>query len=529
MRLALGGGRGRIVRQLVTEGFVLSLLGGGAGLLVAYWAVNLLVSSIVPYSPVPLTFDATPDIRVALAIVVFCGLATILFSLGPAWKLSRTSVVPELKEHAGEDSRKSRWFGARNLLVATQVALSLGLMTTAGLFIRGAVKAGQADPGYRYDHQLIVSIDTGLAGYDQAQGREVYARVIERLRAIPGIQSASMASVVAFGGMTEGKTVQKAGAPRGTGKNGRPEGKSAVYYSVGSDYFKTLGIPLVNGRGFTRLEEQDAKAPRVAVIDEPLARALFPGQNPVGQQIQLASRDDMLPSRGNGVVAAGGGDMTEAIEVVGLVPGLRHEMFDQAPVAHLYVPFAREFRSSAHLHLRTAAGDRASEAAMLRTVRQEIRRADDRVPVLSLKTMAEFRDTSLLYWVVKAGANLFSVFGGVAVFLAVVGLYAVKAYTVARRTREIGIRMALGSTPGEVMRLVLTEGLGLTAAGLAVGLLVGLAIGRVVGSMLYEVNPFDPLVFASAPLLLALAALAACYLPARRATKVAPVVALRSE
>ena len=166
---------------------------------------------------------------------------------------------------------------------------------------------------------------------------------------------------------------------------------------------------------------------------------------------------------------------------------------------------------------------------MLRTIREEVRRVDDRLPVLALKTMAEFRDTSLLYWVVRAGANLFSVFGGVAVFLAVVGLYAVKAYVVARRTREIGIRMALGSTPADVMRLVLKEGLGLTAAGLAIGFLFAIGIGRVVGSMLYEVNPFDPLVFATAPLLLAFAALAACYLPARRATKVAPIVALRTE
>ena len=162
-------------------------------------------------------------------------------------------------------------------------------------------------------------------------------------------------------------------------------------------------------------------------------------------------------------------------------------------------------------------------------VRQEIRAVDDRLPVLALKTMVEFRDTSMLYWLVRAGANLFSIFGGVAVFLALVGLYAIKAYVVARRTREIGIRMALGSTPADVLRLVLKEGLALTAAGLTIGFLVAVAIGRVVGSMLYEVNPFDPLVFGVAPVLLALAALAACYLPARRATKIAPIVALRTE
>ncbi|HSK10876.1 MAG TPA: ABC transporter permease [Vicinamibacterales bacterium] len=528
MRLALGGGRGRIVRQLVTEGFVLSLLGGVAGLVVGYWGVRLLVSSILPYSPVPIAFDPTPDIRVALALVLFCGIATIVFSLGPAWKLARTDVVPELKEQAGENPRKARWFGARNLLVGSQIALSLGLLTTAGLFIRGAVKAGEADPGYGYAHQLLASVDTALAGYDEQRGREVYRRLIDRMRSIPGVQSASLASVVAFGGFTEGKTVQRGGASPAAGEDGRA-GTGAVYYSVGAEYFRTLGVPVLAGRDFTRAEEQDSTAPRVAIIDEPLARALFPGQNPVGQLVQLAPRDRAAPAQGNGVVTSGPDEAVEAMEVVGVVAGLRHEMFDKAPVAHLYVPFARAFRSGMHLHLHLASGDRAAEAAMLQTVRREIRAVDDRLPVLGLTTMAEFRDTSLLYWIVRAGASLFTVFGAVAMFLAVVGLYAVKAYIVARRSREIGIRMALGSTPRGILGLVLREGLGQTLGGLAAGLLVAVGIGRVVGSMLYEVNPFDPIVFAAAPLVLASAALAACYLPARRAAKVPPTVALRME
>ncbi len=528
MRLALGGARSRIVRQLVTEGFVLSVIGGLAGLLVGYWAISVLVSSLLPYSPVPITLDTAPDFRVAMATIGFCGLATIFFSLGPAWRLSRTNVVPELKEHAGEDSRKGRWFGARNLLVGAQIALSLGLLTTAGLFIRGAVKAGQADPGYHYDRQLLVSLDTALAGYDEVRGRQVYSRLMERVRQVPGVQSASLASTVAFGSFTEGATVERAGTSPAAGKDGRV-GKGAVRYSVGADYFPTLGVPLLNGRGFTVAEEQDANAPPVAIIDEPLARALFPGENPVGQQIQLARPDDAVPAQGNGIVTSGPDESRDVMEIVGLVPGLRHEMFDKSPVAHLYLPSGRTFRSAMHLHVRVGSSDRAAEASMLRTIREEVRRVDDRLPVLALKTMAEFRDTSLLYWVVRAGANLFSVFGGVAVFLAVVGLYAVKAYVVARRTREIGIRMALGSTPADVMRLVLKEGLWLTATGLAVGFLFAIGIGRVVGSMLYEVNPFDPIVFATAPLLLAVAALAACYLPARRATKVAPIVALRTE
>jgi predicted permease len=530
MRLALGGGRGRIVRQLLTEGLILSLLGGAFGLLLAYWGVNLLVATLLPLSPVPLTFDGTPDVRIMAATLAFCVLSTLVFSLGPAWKLSRTSVVSELKEQGGEDSR-ARWraFSARNLLVGTQIALSLALLTTAGLFTRGAMKAGQADPGYRYAGQVLAEVDTGLAGYDETQGRLVYRRLMDRLRGIPGVKSASFSSIVAFGGMSEGKTVQKGGTPPGRGKDGRAVGVSAVSYIVGSDYFATLGVPILRGRDFTPAEEQDANAPPVAIIDEPLARELFGRENPIGQQIQFPRGDDAAPASGNGIVLRDDKPESPLMEVVGVAPGLRHDLFDKAPVAHVYLPFGRQFRSGMNVHLRAAGAGPAAEAAVLQAARREIRTVDERLPVLGLKTMAQFRDGSVFYWIVKAGAWLFAIFGGVAVFLAVVGLYAVKAYVVARRTREIGIRMALGSSPRDVLWMVLKEGLGLTAAGLAVGFWIAAGIGMLVGSMLYEVSAFDPAVFLAAPLLLAMASLAACYLPALRATRIQPTVALRTE
>ncbi len=530
MRLALGGGRGRIVRQLLTEGLILSLLGGAFGLLLAYWGVNLLVATLMPLSPVPLTFDGTPDVRIMAATLAFCVLSTLVFSLGPAWKLSRTGVVSELKEQGGEDSRaRFRAFSARNLLVGTQIALSLALLTTAGLFTRGALKAGQADPGYRYEGQVLAEVDTGLAGYDETQGRQVYRRLLDRLRAIPGVKSASFASVVAFGGMTEGKTVQKGGTPPGRGKDGRTAGVSAVSYIVGSDYFATLGLQVLRGRDFTPAEEQDANAPPVAIIDEPLARELFGNENPVGQQVQFPRGEDAAPVSGTGIVLSE--DLKEArvMEVVGVVPGLRHDLFDKAPVAHIYTPFGRQFRSGMNVHLRAAGSGPAAETAVLQAARREIRAADERLPVLGLKTMEQFRDGSVFYWIVKAGAWLFAIFGAVAVFLAVIGLYAVKAYVVARRTREIGIRMALGSSPRDVLVMVLKEGMALTAAGLFLGFWMAFGIGRLVGSLLYEVNGFDPVVFLAAPLLLASASLAACYLPALRATRIQPTVALRTE
>ena len=530
LRLALGGGRGRILRQLLTEASLLSLVAGAFGIVLGYWGISLLVSSLLPASPIRLTFDARPDIRVIGAALLFSVLSTMLFSLGPGWKLARTNALPELKEQAGEgpSGGRGRWFGARNLLVATQIALSLALLTAAGLFTRGALKAGEADPGYRLEGQVLASLDTSLAGYNEARGRDVQRRLLERVRAVPGVRSASIASSVAFGDFTEGSTVARVGQTNASGKDGRPPRTSAVSYVVGADYFQTLGIPVLRGRGFTPAEEQNANAPRVAIIDEPLAKILFPGENAIGQQIRKPPRDEAAPIEGTGIVSATQGEDHEAMEVVGVVAGLRHAMFDKAPVAHLYLPSGRQFKSGSHIHARVNAAGPTAEAAVLRAIRQEIRAVDDRLPVLALQTLTEHRDKSILYWVVRAGAQLFTVFGVVAVFLAVVGLYAVKAYVVARRTREIGIRMALGSTPANVMWLVLKEGLGLTVAGLVVGLLFAVGVGQVVGSMLYEVSPFDPLVFALATVLLAAAALAACYLPARRATRIAPFIALRT-
>ncbi len=530
MRLALGGSRFRIVRQLLTEGMMLSLVGGAFGLLLGYWAVNLLVSTLLPLSPVPIVFDGRPDARVLGAMLVFCAISTTVFGLGPAWKLSRTSVVPELKEQGGEDSRKRlRWFSARNVLVATQLALSLGLLTTAGLFARGAMKAGQADPGYSFERQALVSVDTSLVAYDEQQGRADYRRMMDRLRGIPGVKSASLASVVAFGGMTESRTVQKPGADNSRGKDGKAAGVSAVTYIVGTDYFSTLGLKMLRGREFTAAEEQEKTAVPLAIIDEPLARKLFGQENPVGQQIQFPSRDESGPASGNGIVVDGATETRQVLEVIGVVPGLRHDLFDKGPVAHVYLPFGSQFRSGMNLHLRLDSPSPSSQATVLQAVRREIRAVDDRLPVLGLQTMEHYRDSSVMYWVVKAGAWMFALFGLVAVFLAVVGLYAVKAYVVARRTREIGIRIALGSTPGSVLWLVLKEGLLLTGAGLLVGFWIAAGIGLLVGSALYEVSAFDPVVFVAAPLILAAASLAACYLPARRATRIQPTVALRTE
>jgi predicted permease len=523
IRLALGGGRTRIVRQLLTEGLILSLLGGAAGLLLARWTTNLLVASLIPRIPMfNIVFEASLDLRVLAATFAFCVLATILFGLGPAWKLSRLEVVTNLKEQAGEDRRASAGlslFAPRQLLVIGQMALSLALVTTAGLFIRTAQKAGQAGPGYRLENVLLVEVDPSLAGYDEQRGRQLYGTLLERLSSLPGVESVSMSSCVPFGLLSDGCQVKKVGETRpanaSTNLTGDEVSARAILNIIGTDYFRTLAMPLLRGRDFHRLEAESATAAKVAIIDEPLARKLWPGEDALGQRLNINGKKD--------------GEQLEVLEVVGVAPGLRHEPFDKEPCAHVYVPFGQRYRANMNFHLRVAGAGHEAEKTMLGTVRQEMRAVDDRLPVLSLTTLRGHRDDGLLLWFARMGARVFTAFGGLALFLAVVGVYGVKAYVVARRTHEIGIRMALGATGRDVLWLVLRQGLNLTLAGLGAGFLLALAAGRLLSSKLYEVSPTDPLTFTIAPLLLTAAAMLACYLPARRAMRTDPMVALRYE
>jgi putative ABC transport system permease protein len=505
MRLALGASRGRIVRQLLTEGFLLSLGGGAGGLLVSYWSSRILWSSLVSLAPVPMHFDPSPDARVLAVTLGFCVLSTIVFGLGPAWKLSRTAVLAQLKAQEGQafsGARDARW-SARNVLVAAQFALSLGLLTTAGLFVRGAVNVAFSDPGYGFEDRAVATVDPSLSGYDEARGRVATRRAMDRIRALPEVASAAPSSSLAFDPMVESRRVRLAGA--------RVEGASldSVVAVVGSGYFGTLGLAMLRGRDFSASEEQEAGGARVAIVDQPLAHRLFGDQDPVGRQIAVEDE---------GVGPA---------LVVGVAPGLRQSVWDKAPVAHVYLPSGQAYRSLAHIHVRFRPGTAADRG--LQALQREIRAADESLPVMSVQTLAEHRDTTTTFWAVRMFAKVFSTFGGLALFLAVVGVYAVKAYVVARRTREIGIRMALGSTPGQVIELVLTDGLGLNLGGLGVGLLIALAIGRLVSALLYDVGAFDPLVFTVTPVVLAIAALVACYVPARRATRIAPIAALRME
>jgi predicted permease len=420
--------------------------------------------------------------------------------------------MADLKEQAGESAARRR-LTMRNMLVVGQVALSLALLTAAGLFMRGAARAAVADPGFALQG-VIVNVSPSLAGYDEARSRAAIRAILQRVRSTPGIQTASLASLVPFGDIREGRQVQLAGTPP-AGEGQKPAGVDATFTVIGADYFDTLRLPVMRGRGFTTAEEESAGGSKVAVIDEPLARDLFGEADPIGQRVQFAGRDDKAA--------------TGPFEIVGIAAGVRDDMFDKKPQPHVYLPYGQSFRGNVHIHASLAMPGQAAEAGMLGTLRQEIRGVDPAVPLLALKTLREHRDSGIALWAVNSGARLFSVFGGVALLLAVVGVYGVKSYVVSRRTREIGVRMALGATASNVLWLVLREGMALTAAGVGLGLGLSWALARMLSGMLYEVSALDPVVFAVAPVLLTLSAMAASYLPARRATRVVPLTALRSE
>jgi len=543
IRLALGGGRGRIIRQLLTEGLVLACAGGSVGLVLALWSSDLLMSSLTVLMPVTIFYSSVPSAAIIAATLGFSLLATLFFALGPALKLSRTDVLTDLKEQAGEDPvpHRRRWL-PRNPLVVAQIALSLALLTCAGLFIRGALKAGGADLGFAAENTVIVEADASLGGYDETRATQLYRNASDKLAAIPGVQSASIASTVPFGFISIGRPVQRAGLH--PAKDAKPAGAAeglaydSRWNSIGADYFRTLGLPILRGRAFTQAECEQKGAPLVAIIDEGLAKRLWPDGDALGQHIQYANVDAArAPGGASGGGAVGTSDNVAArkdengsIEIVGIVPSIRTNLFaKKADEKAIYVPFAQGYQSMVQFHVRPVVNSPESALALIDAVRRETRDAAPGVPVFKVRTFRQHLDASADLWITRIGALLFSIFGGLALLLAVVGLYGVKAYSVSRRTREIGIRMALGAEPRTVQRMIMREGLVMTVSGGALGLLLAFGLGRLCAGMLYEVSPMDPLTFTLAPLALFLTAMAACYVPARKATRVSPLKALRSE
>jgi predicted permease len=508
IRLAIGGGRGRLVRQLLTEGALLAVVGGALGLLVASWATWALAAGLAPFIPVSMMMDPVPDGRILAATFGFCLLSALMFSVGPAWKLAGEDAVPALKSHAGELPGRLR-FGARHLLVTVQLALSLVMLTAAGLFVRSALESASADPGFTLNHGIVAQVDASLAGRTPVETSAIYRRVLERLRARPDVRAASLASNMPFTGFSDQRWVQRAGAPLPVDD---PHRVSAELVSIGADYFRALDLHVSRGREFSPADEARTGG-RDAVIDEPLSRRLFGDGNPVGESVQY----------GTNVI----GQPPIVLNVVGVVPGISDELFDAGPVPHVYVPYAGDPRAAVYFHVRTSAPTADADAALLPSIRDDFRTIDAEVPVLAIGTRAMFRDRGIILAVVRTGARVFAVFGLAALLLAAVGVYGVKAFVVSRRTREIGIRVALGATRSRVVWLIAREGLSVGLVGLGIGAVLSVLTGIGLRSMTYENHGPDATMLALTFGVLLAVSLLAGAIPARRATRIEPVRALR--
>ena len=500
VRLALGAGRARIVKQLFTESLLLALAGGLAGSLFAIW-LSYSLRSLLPeqYLTIPLQIDLKPDARVLGFTLAASLLTGILFGLAPALQASKLDLAPMLKE-GGATGQSGGSARLRGSLVGAQIALSLTLLVAAGLCVRTLLNARAINPGFETERVLTAKIDLGRQNYAPEQGRLFYQRLVERVQTLPGAQAAGLALGVPFTEGGYGNDVYPEGKP--------PEGSRVnVKYSVVTPrYFETIGVPLLMGRQFN--ESDRAGAPDVAIINETAARRLWPNENPLGKRLVFMEGK------------TGG----RRIEVVGVARDVRFFSLFEESRASIYMPVDQFYMAQEMaLYVRTSGKPETLAAA----IKREVNALDRSLPVYDVRTLAAQLDNALMPQ--RLAAMFISGFGLLALMLASIGLYSVMAYSVAQRTREIGIRMAMGAHARDVIRLVIGQGLKLALIGIVIGMGIALALTRWMKSLLFEVSATDPLTFALIAIMLAAVTLLACWIPARRATKVDPMTALRFE
>ena len=502
LRLALGAGRMRLTRQLLTESLLLAVAGGGLGFLLAGWMTNLLLRFAITGID-PASLDLRADGRVMLFTAGLSILTGFVFGLAPAFGATRVDPGLALKAAPGAEPGGETRAGLGKGLVVAQVALCAALLVAAGLMVRTLEKLNRVNPGFEQDRVLLVSLYPTLGGYEGTRELNLYSRLQEHIEAAPGVLSASFSR---FGLLSGGGWGRKIANPRGVG---RPEESIRVHCNpVAPRFFATMGIPLVFGRDFDAGD--GAGATKVAIISEALARAAFPNTRPIGEQIEFVGE--------NG---------SEQAEVVGIVRDVRSFSMrgpDMSP--GIYIPLRQapaDLLGQATMEIRTA-GDPAIAIDGVRRTSQAI---GPNLPLTGMSTQAAQIEESM--GGERSLTTLLSLFSMLAIALASIGLYGVIAYSVTRRTREIGIRVAMGARRPDVLRMVLGQGMRLTLVGIGVGLMGAAAASRMLSSKLFGVTPTDPVTFAAVALLLMGVALAACYVPARRAMRVDPVVALRYE
>ncbi|HKP85375.1 MAG TPA: ABC transporter permease [Blastocatellia bacterium] len=497
IRLAIGASRSRLIRQLLTESLVLSLVGGTVGFLAALWTKDI-VNSLVPFGGGPEASAVGLDSRVlvfALGVTIVSGL---LFGLVPALQASRPDLVTTLKgDITMPVGQRGFRFNVRKVLVVAQVALSLFALVTAGLFVRSLQKAKEVNPGFITDNVILFGFNLGREGYTQTQGYQFHRQVLERVTALPGVQAATIARDRPFGGGFQRSVFIE-------GQEPPPGGRGVLVQTnnIGSRFFETLGIPLLQGRDFS--EADDDKAPKVVIINEAMANRFWPGQEAIGKRFKFFGDADYR-------------------QIVGVSRDSKINSLTEQRRSFVYTPMLQEYSPQVTLEVRTV----SDAKTMIAGIRSKIQEIDPSLSVLNVQTLNDRIDGSLQGE--RTQATLLGTAGLLALLLASVGLYGVMAYSVAQRTREIGIRMALGASRKNVMGLVLKQGVWLVSTGVAIGLGLAFIVSRFIASSLFGVTAVDPVTFASAPLLLIAVSLVASFIPARRATKVDPMIALRYE
>src|ERR1051325_4970833 len=521
VRLAVGASRWQIVRQLLCEGFLLAVCGGLIGLILSAWCNDVLLEQLRGLlASVNFSFVVKfrPDAAVIAVTFLFCLIATMLFSLGPALKATKADLVNDLKQQVGEPARIgrfSRFFAPRHISVMAQIALSLMLLFAAGLFFRGALKAAGLNPGFVAAGDIVSEFDFTLIKREPAESRRTIFAMVQRARELPGVTASAVGTMLPYADFTSARRILRASDAMPTDPKAPDPSANALFTAITPGYWEALGVKLLRGRDFTQAECEQKDARRVAIIDEEMAKKLFPNEQAVGQHIKYTQP----PKDGS----------PNDMEIVGVVSKHLHAVTGDTIVARLFVPLAQSYNGQIYMHVRLNTQDRQAVGAMIPTLRQMLRQLDPDLPLLQIMPYVDLMEKSPNLWIVKLGATLFGAFGLIALLLAVVGVYGVKAYAVACRTREIGIRMALGAHRSDVFALIMRQGALQTALAVGVGILLSLAIGRVLAQILYGVTPTDPFALITSSVMLAAAALLACFLPARRATYVNPITALRTE
>jgi predicted permease len=505
VRLALGAGRFRLVRQLLTESVLLSLLGASFGLLFAVWIKDGLLSVSQWGGAGMAALNPRLDLRVLSFTLLLSLLTGILFGCAPAWRSTRVDLTPALKETGRNSIGLSRSWLSKGLVV-TQVALSFVLLIGAGLALRTLRNLQNVDAGFDRENLLLFSVSPGQLGYKGERLANLYRRLFARLDAVPGARGVTCSSDALLSDSISDLGIFLEGAPIAADNNNQPIASGVtLFLSVRENFLETMGIPLLRGRALS--PQDDERAPRVVIANQAFVKQFFPNENPIGKRFGFE------PNTAN------------QIEIVGVAADAKYTTLRDEIKPTIYMPWSQELRFAGYMAFEArATGD---PSALISAARESVRNVESNLPVSNIKTQIEQSDETL--GAERIFARLLGFFGALAMLLAGVGLYGVLAYAVAQRTQEIGVRVALGAQTGDVLRLVIGQGMSLALLGVIAGLGGALGLTRLMRTLLYGVGPADPLTFAVIAVLLLLVALLACWIPARRAAKVDPLIALRSE